>query len=110
MSMPVPRDAFQILKGTPQRWSRPSASGRAVACFFCGACGTRLFHQPARNQKITNIKPGTLDDTSWLRPVGNLWTSSAQPWVTLSNDMLNISQQPTHQETVEMYKRFEKNM
>ena len=106
MSMPVAREAVKLLKGTPKQWSRPSASGRAVVCFFCGECGTRLFHQPTRNNKITNIKPGTLDDTSWLRPVGNLWTSSAQPWITFSNDMLNYAEQPTLEEFAQMCNRF----
>lgn len=110
MSMPVAREAFRLLNGTPQQWSRPATSGRTVVCFFCSECGTRLFHQPTRNNKITNIKPGTLDDTSWLRPVANLWTTSAQPWVSLSDNMLNIEQQPTSEEFVEMCMRFEKKL
>ena len=72
MSMPVPREAVAIIRGQPKEWTRTSSHGREVACLFCGDCGTRLFHNPARNPKITNVKPGTLDDTSWLQPVGNL--------------------------------------
>ncbi|WP_442923056.1 GFA family protein [Microcoleus sp. A006_D1] len=63
--------------------------GVKSSAFFCGECGTRLFHNPTRNPNITNIKPGTLDNTSWLRPVGNLWTQSAQPWIKCSEEMLN---------------------
>lgn len=70
--MPVPREALIILQGHPKQYQRSSESGREVSCWFCGECGTRLFHNPARNPKITNLKPGTLDDTSWLKPVGNL--------------------------------------
>lgn len=110
MSMPVPRQALKLLQGHPKQWSRPAASGRTVVCFFCGECGTRLFHQPTRNIKITNIKPGTLDDTSGLQPVANLWTASAQPWITLSDGMLNIAQQPTPEESEEMRKRFKKKL
>jgi hypothetical protein len=95
MSMPVPRDAVVILKGQPKEWKRVSDSGREVSCLFCEHCGTRLFHNPSRNSKITNIKPGTLDDTSWLNPVGNLWTRSAQKWVVLSEQMLNYEAQPS---------------
>ena len=94
MSMPVPRDALIILKGKPKQWDRISDRGRKVSCFFCENCGTRLFHQPARNPNITNIKPGTLDDTSELKPVGNIWTRSAQKWVVLSETMLNYEAQP----------------
>lgn len=94
MSMPVPRAAVIILKGQPKQWKRVSNSGREVSCFFCGECGTRLFHNPERNPKVSNIKPGTLDNTSWLRPVGNTWTQSAQKWVILDDKMLNYEEQP----------------
>jgi hypothetical protein len=35
---------------------------------------------------VSIVKPGTLDDTSWLHPVGHIWTNSAQPWVTIPQD------------------------
>ena len=94
MSMPVPREAVVITQGQPKVWSRRAESGREVTCLFCGDCGTRLFHNPARHPKITNVKPGTLDDTSWLQPVGNLWTRSAQRWVHIGEQMLNYEAQP----------------
>jgi trans-aconitate methyltransferase len=95
MSMPVLRDAVVILQGQPKLWKRVSESGREVSCLFCGECGTRLFHNPARNPKISNVKPGTLDDTSWLKPVGNLWTRSSQKWVVFNEQMLNYEAQPS---------------
>jgi hypothetical protein len=94
MSMTVPRKAIVMLKGQLKQWSRVSDRGRDVTCLFCGDCGTRLFHRPARNLEIINVKPGTLDDTRWLKPVGNLWTSSAQPWVCLGDRILNYEGQP----------------
>jgi hypothetical protein len=95
-----------ILQGQPRQWSRVAESGREVIRFFCDICGTRLFHNPTHNPSITNIKPGTLDDTHWLQPVSNLWTGSAQPWVTLSESMANYAGQPTPDEFLHLYKRF----
>jgi hypothetical protein len=43
MSMPVPRDGFQIIQGDPKLWHRTAASGRVVACAFCKSCGTRIY-------------------------------------------------------------------
>lgn len=30
-----------------------------------------------------NVRAGTLDDTSWLRPTVHFWTRSKQPWIVL---------------------------
>ncbi|MBD0267972.1 MAG: GFA family protein [Cyanobacteria bacterium Co-bin8] len=95
MSMSVPRAAVVILQGQPKEWKRVSDSGREVSCLFCPECGTRLFHNPARNSEISNVKPGTLDDTSWLKPAGNLWTRSAQKWIILDENLLNYEAQPS---------------
>ena len=32
------------------------------------------------------IKPGTLDDRSWLHPAGHIFTATKQPWIELSED------------------------
>jgi hypothetical protein len=94
MSMTLPRTALKITQGSPKSWQRKAESGRDVACLFCGQCGTRLFHNPARNPDIVNVKPGTLDDTRWLKPAGHTWVQSAQPWVALPDDALCYERQP----------------
>jgi hypothetical protein len=44
---------------------------------------------------VLSVRSGTLDDTSWVEPVGDIWTRSAQPWVNLAVDRLKAEQQPT---------------
>jgi len=61
---------------------------------FCGECSTRLWGEPPKFHQIVVIRPGTLDDTTWLRPIGHIWTRSAQPWVSIPNDTLNFERQP----------------
>jgi hypothetical protein len=61
-------------------WTRETPTGRALTCEFCASCGTRLFHQMARQTELISIKPGTLDRAGELEPVAHIWTSSAQPW------------------------------
>jgi hypothetical protein len=65
-----------------------------VGALFCPDCGTRLAHVPERDPSVLNLKPGTLDDTTWLRPVAHLWLDSAQPWVRVPEDALQYRQQP----------------
>jgi hypothetical protein len=65
-----------------------------IDCVICAKCGSRLFHEPRANTKITIVKAGNLDDTRWLFPVGHIWTRSAQPWVAIPSDGANCDVQP----------------
>ena len=42
-----------------------------------------------------NVRAGTLDDTSWLRPAAQIWTSSAQPWALVRDNIVSYEEQPT---------------
>ena len=94
LSLTVPRSSLQIIQGEVKNWTRESGNDRSVTCLFCPNCGTRLFHDRSYNRETINIKAGTLDDPSWLKPVGNIWTKSAQPWVIISDKLINEAEQP----------------
>ncbi len=94
MAMVVPRDRFRITRGTPKSFARTAESGRRVVGWFCPDCGTRLYHTPGELGQNCNVKPGTLDDTSWLRPSVHCWTRSRQPWVVLAADAATYETQP----------------
>ncbi len=86
MSVMVPRDSLVYSKGKPRRFERTADSGRVIASDMCETCGVRPVNHPLANDKVSILKPGTLDDTSWLHPVGHIWTRSAQPWVPIPAD------------------------
>lgn len=94
MSMIVPREAVVVVAGEPKTWVKPHPSGRLSDCVFCGTCGSRLWHNPHVNTKITILKAGTLDDTSWLDPVGHIWIKSKQPWVQIPQGAITYEAQP----------------
>ena len=94
LSLAVARDALAVVDGAPAVWRRELEDGRVIDCLFCGDCGVRLFHNPERNPRASIVKPGTLDDTTWLKPVGHIWTKSAQSWVPIPNDTVNYEAQP----------------
>jgi len=95
MSMPVAKDGFHMTRGEPAFWERTADSGRTVRAAFCASCGTRVFHSPARNQNIVNVKPGTLDDATWVQPVAHVWTLSKLPWVVIPDGVLQFERQPS---------------
>jgi hypothetical protein len=47
---------------------------------FCSACGTPIYSLSAAAPEVAFLKAGSLDDSSWLAPMVEVWTSSAQPW------------------------------
>ncbi len=94
MSLIVPTQSFQLLTGEPKIFSRSSDSGRLVHCAFCPTCGTRIYHSPEAMKGSVNIKPGTLDDTSWLEPGLHVWTKSRQPWFSIPEGIRSFDSQP----------------
>jgi hypothetical protein len=94
LSLVVPRASVRITEGAPREWVRRNEAGRTSSCWLCQTCGARLYHEPHGRPEITIVKPGTLEDTRWLDPVGHIWTRSAQPWVDLGNDLVLYEAQP----------------
>jgi hypothetical protein len=44
-------------------------------------------------QGVVNVKPGTLDDTSFIKPAAQWWTSSKQGWIDFG-DLPGLERQP----------------
>jgi hypothetical protein len=94
LTLLVPRDAVILLRGEPAIFEAVCEGGRIKRGRFCARCATRLWGEPVKAPTIAALRPGTLDDRSWLRPVAHIWTSSAQPWLTLPDDVLLFPEQP----------------
>jgi len=92
--MIVRREALQVLQGEPREYGGTSADGIRRSGKCCHACATRLWGEPVKFPQILVLRPGTLDDTKWLRPVAHIWVRSAQPWVVIPNDVLTFETQP----------------
>ena len=69
--------------GTLKEFSRTSDKGNLVKAYFCPECGVRIYGKPGYVKGVVSLKPGTLDDTSWLNPDTALWVKSSQNWFEL---------------------------
>ena len=94
LSMFIKRDSLQLEQGEPAEYSLELPDGRHKHGIFCRRCSTRLWGEPRRLPDLAALRPGTLDDTSWVHPIGHIWTRSAQPWVRIPEDALRFEQQP----------------
>jgi hypothetical protein len=93
MSLIVPRAAFAVTQGTARSWPRTADSGRAMACFFCPACGARLWH--ARDGVDTiSVKAGTLDKPVDFASAVHIWTSRRLPGVVVPAEVEQYLEEP----------------
>lgn len=93
-SATVMEAAFAFTAGTPRRIEWTSDAGNKRYGLFCGDCGSRIANGQVDAPGILSLRSGTLDDTSWIEPVGDIWTRSAQAWALPASDRLRTEQQP----------------
>ena len=94
LSMWVRRSDLELTQGELTRHDLELGGGRKSNARTCARCATRLWSEPARLPEYAVLRPGTLDDTSWLEPVAHLWTRSAQPWFRFPEGVTTYETQP----------------
>jgi len=71
---------------TEHRLSTPSGKGQVIT--RCASCGTAVFSSYlVRLGKLTYVRVGTLNNPADCPPDVQIFTSSKQPWVPLSEDI-----------------------
>lgn len=77
----VPRAAFCVEGSTLASFSTTGEDhGGVTERNFCSRCGAPVFSISPLTPELVFIKAGSLDDSSWLEPAMEFWTSSAQRW------------------------------
>jgi hypothetical protein len=94
MAIVLPTGAFRLIKGEPQAVQRTADSGYVATRMICSNCGSWVYAGPRPGSTVRNVRAGTLDDTSWLRPTAHIWARSKQPWVVLPEDDRIFETQP----------------
>ena len=92
MSMHIKKHALEVT-GTLKSFDRIAESGNKNTGCFCPYCGNRIYNIPHHLRDIFTLKPGTLDETSWLRPSAMIWLKSAQGWVPVPEKIKAIDGQ-----------------
>jgi hypothetical protein len=87
MSFLTTRDPIEI------SWT--SDAGNERLGWFCRDCGGRIANGQAAGLPVLTLRSGTLDDKSWVNPVADFWTKSAQPWVEFSSGRPSFEYEPT---------------
>ena len=93
LSMIVRPHALRVVRGEPWEYAVTLPDGRVKTSRYCRRCATRTWGRSSARGLVV-LEPGTLDDTSWLEPVGHIWTRSAQPWLGAPEGELCFAKQP----------------
>lgn len=83
ISVRVAAAGFSIVAGVPKSFTKPGDSGRPVARFFCGDCGSPLYTLPPLHPEVVFIKAGSLDDSGLVKPNRQAWTRSRVAWAAI---------------------------
>ena len=94
LSMVVRLEDAELTRGTLTGFDKAADSGRTVRMLGCIDCGTKIWNEPLSARHLLILKPGTLDDMSWARPIGNIWTDRRQPWVEIDWSQPHFPGQP----------------
>src|SRR5271166_3995125 len=98
MAIVVSEIAFRLTKGEPRSIQRTADSGHVTTRWVCPDCGSWICGAPRASSAtpgaVRAVRAGTLDDTSWLRPMAHFWTRSKQPWVALPESSRSFETQP----------------
>jgi hypothetical protein len=94
MALVLPADAFHLVKGEPKTVQRTADSGRVTTRWICPECGSWMSSGPRPGSTVRNVRAGTLDDTSWVRPTVHFWTRSKQHWIAIPEGGREFEKQP----------------
>ena len=90
----IPNESFRMT-GQSKAFIQPGGSGKPVARHFCPECGSTVALDVSALPNMVLITSGTLDDTTFVKPSRNIFCSSAQSWVPLTQDTPNFPGAPS---------------
>ncbi|MEK9655388.1 MAG: GFA family protein [Halieaceae bacterium] len=81
----IPMAALQLSGSAKAFMDDDTESGKTVARYFCGECGSPLYVVVEAAPQTAYVAVGTLDNTHDIKPKCHGWTASKQDWVTIAD-------------------------
>ena len=92
--VPARREGFRLLTGQPKIYVKTGASGAKRNQAFCPECGTPIYSSAPHDPQVFSIRAGTVRQRSELIPRTQIWSRSAQAWLTDLGDIEHFAEQP----------------
>lgn len=80
VSVPVVRERFKLLTGTPKVYIKTADSGNKRAHAFCADCGSPVYSSAISDPPFYSLRVGCLSQAAQLPPRRQIWCKSAVGW------------------------------
>ena len=100
LSMLVETESFITTLGAPKFWRQTDAGDVERTYRFCGNCGGGITCDESCRPGMTAVHAGTLDDTSWMRPIAHVQFRHAQAWQRIPNNAVCFEVMPNDLESL----------
>ena len=81
-SVPIARDQFRLLSGTPKVYMKTAESGNRRQQAFCGDCGSPVYSAAEKDTPAYSLRIGCLDQRDQLPPQRQIWRQSQLDWAS----------------------------
>jgi hypothetical protein len=93
-------DAFKLLSGELRTYVKISESGNKRPQTFCPECGTPIYATAVgEGPKVYSLRVGSICQRDQIVPYVQVWSRSAQPWITHIGSMRKFEKQPPIDQT-----------
>jgi len=87
-------DQIKVLQGATTIFQHSADSNNNMIKEFCGKCGSQLFGSGALRPGVKNVKVGSIDDGSFVKPDVNLYTARALNCTFIDQNIENFPEMP----------------
>ncbi len=96
------KDDVTFTRGAPKYYESTGTSGETTRRGFCPECGSPLAAQADLFPQVQGISAASFDDPAQLTLGAHIWTSSVQPWDTLTPGLAQFESTPTVEQLQEL--------
>lgn len=82
------------ISGEVKYFESVGGSGKMLARGFCPNCGSQLFGKPGAMPGMLGIRAGSLDDTSNYKPQSDIFSSRAEAWEFMDQNLPKFPEMP----------------
>jgi hypothetical protein len=86
LGLAIPRAGFSLLSDdvSPRTIDKTADSGATSTRYLCPDCAGWTHTTTTGSPDSVIVRPSSLDDAAWVRPVAEIFTRSALPWARLA--------------------------